>query len=175
MAPVSREHWTHEPFGAELVDGRIYARGAQDMKCVTIAYLCALDRLLHTNQRTPAAGPIHPLFHRTVHMIFTPDNEIGGRSEAFLLHELASFPASLIRSLRLAFALNRREALPPSRLRVHRLRNEVRETTCPTTNSRPSKLTIKNSGSQNHKVMVSVQALVRTVTHYSALYSLQFT
>ena len=37
------------------------------------------------------------------------------------------------------------------------------------------KLTIKSSGWQNHKVMVSVEALVRTVTHYSALYSLQFT
>ena len=40
------------------------------------------------------------------------------------------------------------------------------------------KLTIKSSGSQNHKVMAIVEALVRTVTHYSVYnyiynYSLQ--
>ena len=52
VAPVSREHWTHELFGAELVGGLIYARGAQDMTFVTIAYLCALGRLLHTHRRT---------------------------------------------------------------------------------------------------------------------------
>ena len=28
----SRESWTHDPFGAEIVDGRIYGRGACDMK-----------------------------------------------------------------------------------------------------------------------------------------------
>ena len=28
----SRERWTHDPFGAEIVDGRIYGRGACDMK-----------------------------------------------------------------------------------------------------------------------------------------------
>jgi succinyl-diaminopimelate desuccinylase len=29
--------WTHDPWGAELVDGRIYGRGACDMKCGTTA------------------------------------------------------------------------------------------------------------------------------------------
>ena len=64
VVPVSSENWKHDPFGAELVDGRIYARGSQDMKCVSIAYLCALDRLLHSN-RTSSASHI-PLFNRTV-------------------------------------------------------------------------------------------------------------
>ena len=29
--------WTHDPWGAELVDSRIYGRGACDMKCGTTA------------------------------------------------------------------------------------------------------------------------------------------
>ena len=29
--------WTHDPWGGELVDGRIYGRGACDMKCGTTA------------------------------------------------------------------------------------------------------------------------------------------
>jgi succinyl-diaminopimelate desuccinylase len=38
----SREAWTHDPFGGELVDGKIYGRGACDMKAgVAVALLTA--------------------------------------------------------------------------------------------------------------------------------------
>jgi succinyl-diaminopimelate desuccinylase len=38
----SRESWTHDPFGAEVVDGRIYGRGACDMKAgVAVALITA--------------------------------------------------------------------------------------------------------------------------------------
>ena len=33
--------WTHDPFGAEIQDGRIYGRGASDMKGSVAAMLCA--------------------------------------------------------------------------------------------------------------------------------------
>src|ERR1700722_16512939 len=45
--------WTHDPWGGELVDGRIYGRGACDMKCGTTAsiftflYLSEIKDALH--------------------------------------------------------------------------------------------------------------------------------
>ncbi len=35
------EEWRHDPFGAEIVDGRIYARGAVDEKGGSLATLIA--------------------------------------------------------------------------------------------------------------------------------------
>ena len=40
VVPVMQEQWTDaDPFGGEVKDGKIYGRGAQDMKCVCIQYL----------------------------------------------------------------------------------------------------------------------------------------
>jgi len=39
------DEWTHEPFGAELVDGRIWGRGSADMKAGVAAMLFATDEL----------------------------------------------------------------------------------------------------------------------------------
>lgn len=69
VVPVFPEHWTVEAFDAVEVDGRIYGRGAQDMKCVCAQYLVALRRL-KAQGRLP--------FRRTVHLTFVPDEEIGG-------------------------------------------------------------------------------------------------
>lgn len=41
----NRDEWTHEPFGAELTDGRIWGRGAADMKAGVAAMLFAADEL----------------------------------------------------------------------------------------------------------------------------------
>src|SRR5918994_1626234 len=41
----SLDQWTHDPFGAELVDGRIWGRGAADMKGGVAAMLFAADEL----------------------------------------------------------------------------------------------------------------------------------
>lgn len=63
VVPVVEEFWTHSPFAADIDEnGRIYARGAQDMKCVPIQQLAAI-RALKTKSYTP---------ERTVHMTFTP-------------------------------------------------------------------------------------------------------
>ncbi len=39
--PVDPARWTQEPFGAELIDGKIYGRGSSDMKGAVAAMTCA--------------------------------------------------------------------------------------------------------------------------------------
>ncbi|KAK9875951.1 hypothetical protein WA026_011052 [Henosepilachna vigintioctopunctata] len=68
VVPVFEEEWKYKPFSAEIVDGKIYGRGAQDMKSIGIQYLEAIRRLKlegHT-------------FKRTIYVCFVPDEEIGG-------------------------------------------------------------------------------------------------
>ena len=43
VVPVTPEHhWTHDPWGAEIADGRMYGRGAADMKSGVVAMLGAV-------------------------------------------------------------------------------------------------------------------------------------
>jgi len=88
VVPVFPESWTHPPFGADIdEDGRIFARGSQDMKCVGMQYLAAIRALKEKGSR----------FKRTIHISFVPgkyplkyqkflnaisyilDEELGGR------------------------------------------------------------------------------------------------
>lgn len=63
VVPVFPENWKHEPFGAEIdEDGRIFARGAQDMKCVGMQYLGALRALKKKGVQ----------FRRTIYVSFVP-------------------------------------------------------------------------------------------------------
>ena len=39
------EDWSSDPFGAEVIDGRLVGRGANDMKSAIAAYVAALSRL----------------------------------------------------------------------------------------------------------------------------------
>ena len=46
VVPVEIEKWVvSEPWAASIIDGRIYGRGTQDMKSVSIQYLEAIARL----------------------------------------------------------------------------------------------------------------------------------
>ena len=46
VVPVTPEHhWTHDPWGAEIADGRMYGRGAADMKAGVVAMLGAVRAL----------------------------------------------------------------------------------------------------------------------------------
>ncbi len=47
--------WTHDPFGAEVVDGRMYGRGATDMKSGVAAFVAAAVDFV---RRSPPAGAI---------------------------------------------------------------------------------------------------------------------
>jgi len=68
VVPVDTEKWTKDPWSGHLVDGKIYGRGAQDMKCVGVQYLEACGSL-----KSEGVVPL-----RTVHILFVPDEEIGG-------------------------------------------------------------------------------------------------
>ncbi|KAJ6337428.1 hypothetical protein OIU76_007160 [Salix suchowensis] len=67
--PAEPSKWTHPPFSATLTpEGKIFARGAQDDKCIAIQYLEAI-RNLKARNFVPT---------RTIHISFVPDEEIGG-------------------------------------------------------------------------------------------------
>eukprot|EP01060_Flectonema_neradi_P005789 TRINITY_DN13874_c2_g1_i1.p1 TRINITY_DN13874_c2_g1~~TRINITY_DN13874_c2_g1_i1.p1 ORF type:complete len:429 (+),score=89.28 TRINITY_DN13874_c2_g1_i1:80-1366(+) len=69
VVPVVTEKWTKPAWEGLLTDdGKIYGRGAQDMKSVCIQYLVAVSRLI-------AAG-YKPT--KTVHLSYVPDEEVGG-------------------------------------------------------------------------------------------------
>ncbi|XP_037892485.1 aminoacylase-1-like [Glossina fuscipes] len=77
VVPVFPEMWKHKPFSADIdKDGKIYARGTQDMKCVGMQYLAAI-RALKSGGAT---------LKRTLHVMYVPDEEIGGHlgMEAFV-------------------------------------------------------------------------------------------
>lgn len=70
VVPVFEDRWTYAPFGAEIDDdGKIYARGAQDMKSLGTQYLGAIRALKNDG--------ISQL-KRTIHVTFMPDEEVGG-------------------------------------------------------------------------------------------------
>ncbi|KAG6714752.1 hypothetical protein I3842_05G217600 [Carya illinoinensis] len=67
--PAESSKWTHPPFFAvRSPDGKIFARGAQDDKCIGVQYLEAIRNLKEKN-----FAPV-----RTVHVSYVPDEEIGG-------------------------------------------------------------------------------------------------
>jgi succinyl-diaminopimelate desuccinylase len=45
VVPVGETPWTHDPFAAVQVDGRLYGRGTSDMKAGLIAMMLAVDAL----------------------------------------------------------------------------------------------------------------------------------
>ena len=67
--------WTRDPFGAEVANGRLYGRGASDMKGGVAGMLVALRRL--AAEPRPWAGEV------VVHVV--PDEEPGGQQGAELL------------------------------------------------------------------------------------------
>ncbi|MGH9156930.1 MAG: M20 family metallopeptidase [Acidimicrobiales bacterium] len=68
VVPVDRAGWTHDPFGAEVVDGRLYGRGTADMKGGIAAAVEALAALRRAG-REPACDLV---FH------LVADEELGG-------------------------------------------------------------------------------------------------
>ena len=56
VVPVGdRDAWTHDPFGADLVDGWVYGRGATDMKSGVAAFAAAACRFV---TETPPDGAV---------------------------------------------------------------------------------------------------------------------
>lgn len=98
VVPVFEEFWTHKPFAADIDnDGRIFARGAQDMKCVAMQYLGAIRHLKRNGI----------MLKRTIHVVFVPDEETFGPEgmKAFALSDA-------FRSLNVGFTLDEGIASP---------------------------------------------------------------
>ncbi|KAH7567886.1 hypothetical protein JRO89_XS07G0175400 [Xanthoceras sorbifolium] len=69
--PAEPDKWSHPPFSAfhSPDTGHIFARGAQDDKCISIQYLEAIRNLKLVTNFEPT---------RTVHLLYVPEEEIGG-------------------------------------------------------------------------------------------------
>jgi len=68
VVPARAEDWTVDPFGAEIIDGMIYGRGAVDMKDMVGMILAVARHLARTGQTPP----------RDLMFAFFADEENGG-------------------------------------------------------------------------------------------------
>ena len=62
------DKWNTDPFKPQEIDGKIYARGTQDMKCVCIQYILAIQELKKQKFKP----------YKDIILTFVPDEEIGG-------------------------------------------------------------------------------------------------
>ncbi|VVC39298.1 Peptidase M20,ArgE/DapE/ACY1/CPG2/YscS, conserved site,Peptidase M20, dimerisation domain,N-acyl-L- [Cinara cedri] len=98
VVPVYPECWTYNPFSAyKDENGNIFARGAQDMKCVGIQYLETIRKYITEQLK----------FNRTIHICFTPDEEIGSQFGMAKFVKTSEFSA-----LNVGFALDEGKATP---------------------------------------------------------------
>jgi len=77
VVPANPNDWTVPPFKGFRKDGKIYGRGAQDMKCVCIQYIEALRKI------STQDSSFRP--RRSIYLTFVPDEEIGGSGMAAFL------------------------------------------------------------------------------------------
>jgi acetylornithine deacetylase/succinyl-diaminopimelate desuccinylase-like protein len=77
VVPVEEDKWTHDPFGAEEVDGFIWGRGALDMKSIVVMHAIAAAALANSG-REPS---------REVIVVMAADEEAGGGEGADWLVE----------------------------------------------------------------------------------------
>ena len=77
VVPVESRYWTVDPFGGVIRDGRVYGRGAVDMKGAAVMQLVAFL----------AAARQHFPLRRDLVFCAVPDEEIGGRAGMMWLAE----------------------------------------------------------------------------------------
>jgi acetylornithine deacetylase/succinyl-diaminopimelate desuccinylase-like protein len=68
VVPTDPSRWSHDPFGADIADGKLWGRGTIDMKGIGTTYLYAFLELHRL--KTPLT--------RDVLLLFVPDEEVGG-------------------------------------------------------------------------------------------------
>lgn len=68
VVPTDPSRWQHDPFGGEIADGKIWGRGAIDMKGLGVVQLMAFLSLKRQ----------HVALDRDVIMMAVPDEEVGG-------------------------------------------------------------------------------------------------
>ncbi|KAL3513612.1 hypothetical protein ACH5RR_026329 [Cinchona calisaya] len=103
--PAEPSKWAHPPFSAHYSsDGKIFARGAQDDKCIGLQYLEAIKGLIEEKSFSPL---------RNIHISFVPDEEIGG------FDGMAKFATSdEFKKLNVGFVLDEGQASPGDEYRV---------------------------------------------------------
>ncbi len=72
------EGWTHDPYGGEIVDGRLYGRAAAVSKSDFASYTFAVRALEAVAGAGAGAGSAHPGLKGGVELLFTYDEEFGG-------------------------------------------------------------------------------------------------
>ncbi len=77
QAPEPLEEWIAEPFGAEIIDGKLYARGVSDHKSSVVARIHGLETFLAARGELPV----------TLKFIIEGEEEIGSPSLEGLLEE----------------------------------------------------------------------------------------
>ena len=79
--------WSVDPFGGEIRDGRIYGRGADDMKGGIAAFITATKIFIDRSRD----------FNGSIEVALVPDEEIGGESgTGYLVKVLGSRPSYVI-------------------------------------------------------------------------------
>lgn len=80
VVPVEGQAWTKDPFGGEISDGRVWGRGASDMKGFIACCLAAAPQMAAAELRAP------------IHMVFSHDEEVGCVGVRSALREIADWP-----------------------------------------------------------------------------------
>lgn len=89
--------WTTDPFGAELKDGKIYGRGACDMKGGLAASIIAAEAFIET----------HPEFAGAIEISGTADEESGGYGGVAYLAEKGYFDPARVQHVIIPEPLNK--------------------------------------------------------------------
>ena len=89
--------WTQDPFGGALVDGKIYGRGACDMKGGLAASIIAVESFIHTN----------PDFQGAIEISATGDEESGGYGGVAYLAEKGFFDPKRVQHVIIPEPLNK--------------------------------------------------------------------
>jgi len=89
--------WTTDPFGGELIDGKIYGRGACDMKGGLAASIIAAEAFL----------AVYPDFHGAIEISGTADEESGGYGGVAYLAEKGFFAPERVQHVIIPEPLNK--------------------------------------------------------------------
>ena len=77
VVPVAGQDWSTDPFQATEKDGRIYGRGACDMKGFIAASLALVPEMIEADLKTP------------LHLVYSYDEELGCIGIGTLIDEIA--------------------------------------------------------------------------------------
>lgn len=80
VVPADASEWTHDPFAADIADGRIFARGAVDTKCIWAALMESAEHLLKEGYVPP----------RDVYLFSSNTEEDGGDTAPHMVEHLKS-------------------------------------------------------------------------------------